>query len=168
MTDIIKRIEIEDNTINDDIFIDESFIDESIKKHHNFLIPIMQDIQERYRYLPEGYLIKIAEKLQIPLREVYGVATFYQSFSLFPKGEYIITVCLGTACYIRGGSKIVDLLIKELKINPEETTKDKKFTLETVNCLGCCAIGPMVQINNEFYREMTPEKTIELIRTIKS
>ncbi len=149
------------------IIIDETFLDKCIKKHDNFLIPILQDIQEKYRYLPEECLIIVAERLQIPLIEVYGVATFYQSFSLIPKGEHIITVCLGTACYIRGGTNMVDVLTKELNIKPGETTKDKKFTLETVNCLGCCAIGPMVLIDDEYYGEMTPQKVIKLIKTLK-
>jgi len=149
------------------IIIDEPFLDKSIKKHGNFLIPILQDIQECYRYLPEECLIKVAEKLQIPLIDVYGVATFYQSFGLVPKGEHIITICLGTACYIRGGTKMVDVLTKELNIKPGETTKDKKFSLEMVNCLGCCAIGPMVLIDDEYYGEMTPQKVIKLIKTLK-
>lgn len=147
--------------------IDETFIDESIKKHGNFLIPILQDIQKNYKYLPEEFLIKVAEKLHIPLIDVYGVTTFYQSFSLIPKGEHIIVVCLGTACYIRGGIKIVDVLTKELNIKPGETTKDNKFTLETVNCLGCCAIGPTMVLDGEYYGEMTPQKTIDLIRSMK-
>ena len=149
------------------IIIDETFLDKSIKKHGDLLIPILQDIQENYRYLPEECLIIVAERLQIPLIEVYGVATFYQSFSLIPKGEHIITVCLGTACYIRGGTNMVDVLTKELNIKPGETTKDKKFSLETVNCLGCCAIGPMVLIDGEYYGEMTPQKVIKLIKTLK-
>jgi len=147
--------------------IDETFIDKSIKKHGNFLIPILQEIQESYKYLPEEFFIKVAEKLQIPLIDVYGVATFYQSFSLIPKGEHIITVCLGTACYIRGGIKIIDVLKRELDLKPGETTKDKKFTLETVNCLGCCAIGPIVKINDEYHGEMSPQKAINLIRDLK-
>ena len=147
--------------------IDETFIDKSIKKHGNFLIPILQEIQESYKYLPEEFFIKVAEKLQIPLIDVYGVATFYQSFSLIPKGEHIITVCLGTACYIRGGIKIIDVLKRELDLKPGETTKDKKFTLETVNCLGCCAIGPIVKINDEYHGDMSPQKAINLIRDLK-
>ena len=147
--------------------IDETLIDKYIKNHGNFLIPILQDIQESYNYLPEEFLIKVAEKLQIPLIDVYSVATFYQSFSLIPKGEHIITICLGTACYIRGGIKMVDVLTKELNIKPGETTKDNKFSLEMVNCLGCCAIGPMVLIDDEYYGEMTPQKVIKLIKTLK-
>ncbi len=147
--------------------IDETFIDKTIEKNNRSLISILQDIQESYNYLPEESLIKVAEKMQIPLIDVYSVVTFYHSFCLIPKGEYIITVCLGTACYIRGGKKIVDLLTKELEIIPGETTKDNKFTLETVNCLGCCAIGPIVKINNEYHGEMTPNKTKKLIKSLK-
>ena len=147
--------------------IEEDLVDKSIKKHGNFLIPILQDIQENYKYLPEEFLIQVAEKLQKPLIDVYGVATFYQSFSLVPKGEHIIIVCLGTACYIRGGKKIVDVLTRELDIEPGETTEDKKFSLETVNCLGCCAIGPMVLIGSQYYGEMTAQKIIKLIKTLK-
>jgi len=147
--------------------IDETFIDESIKKHGNFLISILQDIQKSYKYLPEEFLIKVAEKLQIPLIDVYGVATFYQLFSLIPKGEHIIVVCLGTACYIRGGIKIVDVLIKELDIKPGETTKDNKFTLETVNCLGCCAIGPVMVIDNKIYRTLTTNKLRKILNKLR-
>ena len=148
--------------------VEEDLIDESIKKHGTFLIPILQDIQESCKYLPEEYLVKVAEKLQIPLIDVYGVATFYQSFSLVPKGEHIIIVCLGTACYIRGGKKIVDILTTKLNIEPGETTKDNKFSLETVNCLGCCAIGPMVLIDGAYYGEMTPQKIIKLVNDLES
>jgi len=147
--------------------IDETFIDKSVKKHGNFLIPILQDIQESYKYLPEEFLIKVAEKLQIPLIDVYGVATFYQSFSLIPKGEHIIIVCLGTACYIRGGIKIVDVLTRELDIKPGETTKDNKFTLETVNCLGCCAIGPVMVIDNEIHGNLTTNKLGKILNKLR-
>jgi len=149
------------------IIVDETFLDKSIKKHGNFLIPILQDIQENYRYLPEEYLIKVAEKLQIPLINVYGVATFYQSFGLVPKGEHIITVCLGTACYIRGGTNMVDVLTKELNIKPGETTKDKKFTLETVHCLGCCAISPVMVIDDKIYGNLTKDKLRKILNRFR-
>ncbi len=147
---------------------EQILIEKSEKKNGNYLISMLQEIQESYKYIPEESLSKVAEKLHIPLIDVYGVVTFYNSFSMVPKGEYIITVCLGTACYIRGGRILVDTLMKELSVKPGETTKDKKFTLKTVNCLGCCAIGPTVQINKEFYGDMTPVKIIDLIRTLKS
>ena len=146
--------------------IDGIFIDKCIEKNGNFLIPILQDIQESHNYLPEEMLKTVSEKLQIPLIDIYGVSTFYKSFSLTPKGENIITVCLGTACYVHGGERMVDVISRELNIKSGETTKNKKFTLETVNCLGCCAIGPVVVINDEYFREMTPKKTINLLRSI--
>jgi len=161
MTQSKKNLE-EINTI-----IDEVFLDKSIKKHGNFLIPILQDIQESYRYLPEEYLIMVAEKLQIPLIEVFGVATFYQSFGFVPKGEHIITVCLGTACYIRGGTNMVDVLTKELNIKPGETTKDKKFTLETVHCLGCCAISPVMVIDDKIYGNLTRVKLRKILNRFR-
>jgi len=147
--------------------VDEAFIDKSIKKHDNFLIPVLQDIQESYSYLPEESLIKVAEKLQIPLIDVYGVATFYQSFSLIPKGEHVITICLGTACYIRGGTNLVDVLIKKLDIKPGETTKDNKFTFETVNCLGCCAISPVMVIDNKIYGNLTTNKLRKILNKLR-
>lgn len=147
-----------------------TFIDESMNKHNDSLIPILQDIQETYRYLPEKLLIEVAEKLHLPLIEVYGVATFYQSFTLVPKGEHIITVCLGTACYIRGGKRIVEVLEKELGIKAGETTDDKKFTLETVNCLGCCAISPVMVIDKRIYGNLTineVQKILDKLRNLK-
>ena len=149
------------------VSIEEDFIDKSIKKQGNFLIPVLQDIQEYFKYLPEGFLIQVAKKLRIPLIDVYGVATFYQSFSLVPKGDHIIVVCLGTACYIHTGKKIVEVLTNILNVEPGSITKDKKFSLETVNCLGCCAIGPIVLIDGTYYGEMTPKKIIKLIKTLK-
>lgn len=122
---------------------------------------------ERYHYLPEEMLRKVAEKLQVPLIDIYGVATFYQSFSLAPKGNHIITVCLGTACYVRGSEKLADVLSRELDVEFGETTEDMEFTLETVNCLGCCAIGPVIVIDGKYYDEMTPQKTIKLLKTFK-
>lgn len=153
------------NEVN--IAVEDTFIDESIKKHGNFLIPILQDIQVSYKYLPEEFLIKVAEKLQIPLIDVYGVATFYQSFSLVPKGEHIITVCLGTACYIRGGTNIADLVTKELDIKPGETTQDNKFTFETVNCLGCCAISPVMVIDDKIYGNLTTTKIRKILNKLR-
>lgn len=143
--------------------IEKVFVDKCIKRHGNFLIPVLQDIQDEYNYLPEDLLREVANKLGIPLRDVYGVATFYRSFSLVPKGEHIITVCLGTACHVRGGAKIVDTISRELGINPGETTEDLKFSLETVNCLGCCAIGPILVVDGEYYGEMTNQKAKSLL-----
>ena len=140
------------------------FVEGIVAKHGGLLIPALQDIQERYNYLPEDALREVAKKAGIALRDVYGVATFYSAFSFTPKGRHIITVCLGTACHVRKSTGIVNTLSEELGINPGETTRDLQFTLGTVNCLGCCAIGPIVVLDGEYYGEMTPQKTLNLIK----
>jgi len=144
-----------------------SFVEECIKIHGRFLIPILQDIQTKYNYLSEDSMRIVAEKLSIPLRDVYGVASFYQAFSFTPKGKHIITVCLGTACHVRGGEGIADTVSRELQIKPGETTNDLMFTLETVNCLGCCAIGPIVVVDGEYHGQVTADKAVKLLRSIE-
>jgi NADH-quinone oxidoreductase subunit E len=128
------------------------------------LIPILQDIQSEYNWLSQDAITEVSEKLDIPLIDVYGVASFYKQFSLTPRGKHIITVCLGTACHVRGGPRIVDELSRKLNIQPGETTEDMQFSLETVNCLGCCAIGPVVVIDDEYYGEMNPTKVIHVLK----
>lgn len=131
------------------------------------LIPLLQDIQEKFNYLPEEVLIEVAERFGISLIDLYGLVTFYKSFSLTPKGKHLITVCLGTACHVRGGANIVSVLSTKLGISPGETTSDKKFTLETVNCLGCCAIGPIVVVDGKYYGEMNSQKVERIINELK-
>lgn len=141
-------------------------VDELRGKNGKLLISLLEDIQDRYRYLPESVLREVSRKLDIPLRDVYGVATFYSAFSLIPKGEHIVTVCLGTACHVRGGTRIVEALSDELGIQPGQTTPDKKFSLEAVNCLGCCAIGPIILMDGVYHGEMSPQKAIKLVKTL--
>ena len=143
-------------------------VEECIQKNGNSLIPVLQDIQSYYNYLPEEIFDEVSQKMNIPLIDVYGVATFYKSFSLTPKGKCIITVCMGTACHVRGGQRIADRISRELGIEPGETTPDMNFTLETVNCLGCCAIGPIVMIDGEYYGQMTIQKAISLLNEYKA
>ena len=143
---------------------DVAFVDECVKKHRKFLIPVLQDIQEHYNYLPEELLLEVAERIGRPLRDVYGVATFYRAFSLTPKGKHIVTVCLGTACHVRGGARIAETLARELKVEPGQTTEDMEFTLETVNCLGCCAIGPIVVVDGEYYGMVDNRKALSILR----
>jgi NADH-quinone oxidoreductase subunit E len=100
----------------------------------------------------------VAEKLKVPLVDVYGIATFYNSFNLKPVGKHLITICMGTACHVRGGLRIVDSISRHLKIKPGETTPDFQFTLQTVNCLGCCAIGPVVVVDGEYHGHATIRK----------
>ena len=136
-----------------------------ITKHEarqEFLIGILQEIQEEYNYLPKDALICVSEKLSVPLIQVYSVATFYKTFSLKPRGKHIINVCLGTACHVRGARRIVDKLQRKLNINIGETTEDKLFTLETVRCVGACALGPVVVIDRELYSQVNT-KTVDVI-----
>ena len=141
-------------------------VDNLISRDGKLLISVLEDVQDHYRYLPEEVLREVSKRLNIPLRDVYGVATFYSAFSLKPKGKHIITVCLGTACHVRGGTRIVDTLSNELGIQPGETTADGNFSLETVNCLGCCAIGPIILLDGVYYGEITPQKAIKLLNNV--
>jgi NADH:ubiquinone oxidoreductase subunit E len=128
------------------------------------LISILQDIQEEYNYLPQEALRIVSETLGIPLIDIMGVATFYRSFSLEPRGKHLITVCMGTACHVRGGSKILDEFEKKLNIHAGETTEDRHFTLETVACLGCCAIGPVVVVDDNYYAQTTIRKVSSILK----
>jgi len=129
----------------------------------NGLMVILQDIQSEYNYLPREALIVVSQRLRIPLIDVLGVATFYKAFSLKPRGEHKVTVCMGTACHIRGGPKVLDEFQKKLNVEAGETTEDNKFTLETVNCLGCCAIGPVVVVDGEYFAQTTTRKVDSII-----
>ncbi len=150
--------------------IDAKKLEDTIEKngrYRNALIPILQDIQLEFNWLPEKALEIVALELGIPLIDVYGVTTFYRTFSLKPRGKHIVTVCLGTACHVRGGQRVADTISRELGINPGETTENMEFTLETVNCLGCCAIGPIIMVDGEYYGGMTSQKALTLIKRIE-
>lgn len=146
----------------------ESLVDASIRKHDKFLIAILQDIQRHYNYLPEDAIKLLADKLKMSVRDVYGVASFYKSFSFNKKGKHIITACLGTACHVRGGPKIVEQITKELKIKSGETTKDMMFSLETAACLGCCAIGPIVVVDGVYHSNVKPTMVKKIIEQTKA
>lgn len=136
---------------------------DTYKRRREFLIPILQDVQALYNWLPQEVICRVGEGLEIPLIDVYGVATFYKSFSLKPRGKHLITVCLGTACHVRGGPRIVDEFSRKLNIELGETTEDMQFTLETVNCLGCCAIGPIVVKDGIYHGQMNSQKVVSLL-----
>ena len=132
------------------------------------LISILLNIQTEYNYLPKDALKLVADKLNIRLIEIYSVATFYKVFSLKPRGKHIISVCLGTACHVRGGGRIVDEIQRELNIKDGETTEDMQFTLETVRCLGACALGPVMVIDGEYYGQVNVKKVGNLLRKFTS
>lgn len=113
------------------------------------LIPILQDVQETYRYLPQEVLRKIAQKLRVPLTEVFHVATFYSCFSLVPRGTHVIQVCMGTACHVRGAPRVMDRILRDLKLAQPGTTQDLGFTVETVRCIGCCGLAPVARVDNK-------------------
>ena len=129
------------------------------------LIMILQDLNEAFSYLPEAAMRRVSDKLEIPYAEVYGTASFYKAFSLEPKGEHIIQVCVGTACHVRGAGVVLDELKRILCIDDGQTTDDGIFSLETVNCLGACALGPIVVVDGEYHGNMTISKVAPIIDT---
>jgi NADH-quinone oxidoreductase subunit E len=126
-------------------------------------LAVLQDIQREYNYLPREALELAAERLVMPLGEIYRMATFFTAFSLQPKGEYICQVCLGTACHVHGGPRILEALERELGIKAGNTTADGKFSLEAVRCVGACALGPILMVNEEPHAHMTPDKATRLV-----
>ena len=130
----------------------------------NDLISILLDVQEEFNYLPKEGLTIIAKRLGIRLSEVYGVASFYKIFSLSPRGKHVISVCTGTACHVRGAGRVVDKLRKELDIDVGQTTFDGLFTLETVRCLGACALGPAVVVSGEYYGQVNAAKVDSILQ----
>ncbi len=127
------------------------------------LVSILQDIQGEYCYLPKEALEETATLMNLPVSQVYGVATFFKAFSLTPRGRHLIKVCLGTACHVRGANKVVEKMEIDLGIKRKETTPDLKYTLETVNCVGCCALGPMVMIDDKYHGQITSDKVSPLL-----
>ncbi|MBQ1271319.1 MAG: NAD(P)H-dependent oxidoreductase subunit E [Clostridia bacterium] len=132
------------------------------------LIPIMQDIQAEYRYLPPELLVYIAKKLGINEAKAYGVATFYENFSFDPKGKYVIKVCDGTACHVRKSTAILERIYSDLGLSKEKsTTDDMLFTVETVSCLGACGLAPVMMVNDTVYPAMTPDAATELLNKLR-
>lgn len=122
------------------------------------LIPSLLDIQKIYNYLPPEAIHRVSERMKVPEIQVYQVASFYKAFSLVPRGKHIITVCMGTACHVRGSERLVDQVGRVVGIKPGETSPDYQFTLETVSCLGTCALGPVMVVDGKYYGNMTANK----------
>ena len=130
------------------------------------LITALEEIQERYHYLPPEAIILASERLGLPLSQAYAVVTFYNTFSLKAKGKHCMHVCMGTACHVRGSPQVLDRLETKLGIKAGDTTRDHLFTLETVNCLGACALGPIVVTDGEYSGQMTHQKVDQLLKTV--
>ncbi len=130
------------------------------------LLSLLSDIQERYHYLPHNTLVLLSEALDIPLNRIYSVATFYNAFSLQPRGAHLVRICMGTACHVRGAPSILNLMETKLKIHAGETTRDRQVTLETVNCLGACALGPVTVIDGKYSGQMDVAKVDRLLKDL--
>lgn len=132
------------------------------------LISILQDIQQHDSYLSPEALKRVSEKMEIPLTSLYSVATFYKTLKLVPQGKHTVTLCSGTACHVRGSNRILDEVKNLLKVEAGGTTEDKQFTLNVVNCLGVCAIGPVVVLDGKYYGKMSPSKVKDLLAKFRS
>ncbi len=128
------------------------------------LIPILQEVQSKFYYLPEDVLRRISGKLHVPLTNVYQVATFYRCFSLEPRGKHLVQVCLGTACHVRGAPRVLDRLLRELKLGVPGTTTDFEFTVETVRCIGCCGLAPVMRVDSNTHPHLTQTKVRGVLR----
>ena len=139
----------------------EKQIDQIINKYgteKGILIQVLLDAQHEFGWIPKEAIKRISERLKIPYSQIFRVASFYTAISLKPVGRHLVRVCVGTACYVRGAPRILDSVENKLKIKPGETTNDGKFSLETVNCLGCCALGPVIEIDGKYYGKLNSSK----------
>lgn len=150
---------------------DYTVLDKAIKKYGNkesSLIAVLQAAQEAYRYLPKEIFPYLSEKLKLSEAKIYGVATFYENFSLEPKGKYVLKVCDGTACHVRHSTDVLDYLRKELGLSAtKKTTDDRMFTVETVACLGACGLAPVITVNGHVYSQMTKEKAAKVLEELR-
>jgi NADH-quinone oxidoreductase subunit E len=146
----------------------ENIIKNFKKNDRSSLIPLLQDVQEAYGYLPEDVLSQVSEFVNMPFASVYGVATFYNQFRLVPLGKYVIRVCRGTACHVKNSANVLIALENELGVPAGCTTRDKLFTLETVACIGACSIAPVININEEYFGRVTVNEIPKIIKKYKN
>jgi len=153
-----------------EVSISEDTIKNIVEKYHgekSALIPILQDVQKEYSFLPKDALSLLSEAMKVPLSKVYEVSTFYNSFSLVPRGRHVIEVCAGTACHVKGGSQLRSRLEAELNIECGETTDDRMFTLEEVRCLGCCSLAPVVKVDGDLYAYLEEDKIPGILKNYR-
>jgi len=136
----------------------DDIIENEFDNDQENLIMILQAIQRKYNYLPRQALTYLSTKIGVPYSKIYGVATFYSTFSLEPRGRNIVSICLGTACHVRGGERIREKFVESLQLKDAQTTDDKRFTLESVRCIGCCSLGPVVKINEDMYGRISTDE----------
>jgi len=135
------------------------------ERNPSLLVSILQDVQGQYGWLPAEVLKEVSARLEVPLSRVYSVSTFFKAFSLTPRGKHLINVCLGTACHVRGSVRILEKLERSLNVKSGETTEDMQFTLETVNCVGACALGPMVIVDGKYHGQMSTDKVDPMLKS---
>ena len=140
---------------------------ETYKGEPSSLIQIMLKVQSEHHWLPRAALERISERLQVPMARIQHIATFYKAFSLVPRGRHEIHICMGTACHVRGAGRVLDTVQDLTGINPGETDLDNRFSLETVNCLGCCALGPVMEVNGETHGNLSSSNTAEILDKYK-
>jgi NADH-quinone oxidoreductase subunit E len=149
----------------------ESKVTEIVEKYGNdtnAIVAILQDIQEAHNYLPREELERLSKEMDVPLSRILSVATFYKAFSLTPRGKYPINFCLGTACHVRGGGRIMDKIERELGIERGETTEDLQFSLEEVRCLGCCGLAPVMMVGKDVQGKLTESKVVPILDEYKA
>jgi len=147
--------------------MDKERVDQIIDKHNgepSSLIQVLLDIQSENSWLPREALERVAERLKVPMTRIQHIATFYKAFSLVPKGRHQVHICMGTACHVRGASRVLDTVEGLTGIKPGESDLDLKFSLETVNCLGCCALGPVMEIDGKTHGKMSPAQTADVLK----
>lgn len=165
-----ENIENNKNTCNCNCNKKDEFIEDLFNEYlpvKDNLIQMLNEVQEHYGYIPEKAQRDLAEFLNVPMAEIYGVITFYSRFTLKPKGKYNISVCLGTACYVKGSQRIMDRLKERLKIEPGETTKDGLFSIEETRCVGACGLAPVFTVNGEVYGKATVKKLDEVLDNLE-
>lgn len=145
----------------------DKIIDEDFTGDRENLIMMLQAIQRHYNYLPRPALVYLSEKTRFPISRIYGVVTFYSTFSLEPRGKNIISVCLGTACHVRGGGKVNEKLMEVLGVGDAQTTADGEFTLESVRCIGCCSLGPVVKVNEDVHSRVSTNEIRDILDQYK-
>src|SRR5512135_1080830 len=147
--------------------MDKERVDQIVDKHNaeaSSLIQVLLDIQSEHSWLPKEALERVAERLQVPMTRIQHIATFYKAFSLVPKGRHQVHICMGTACHVRGAPRVLDKAEELTGIRPGETDLDLKFSLQTVNCLGCCALGPVVEIDGKAHGKMAPAQAADVLK----
>ncbi|MBN1503728.1 MAG: NAD(P)H-dependent oxidoreductase subunit E [Candidatus Eisenbacteria bacterium] len=153
------------------MYFDFERLDSILSRHKpapESLIAILEDVQDAFRFLPEEAMVLIGSRIGVPASRVFSVATFYNAFSLIPKGKHVVSVCLGTACHVRGAGEIFDHLRKRTNADSSGTTEDLMFTIEEVRCLGCCSIAPVIKVDDEVYGHTSPDKALQILENYRT